>query len=89
MASPKLTSFLLGSTPRGRSSAAVFTSTSSGKVSSLVGTSVVVAVKTSFLEVSPWVRGDKVTSDRATGLPSRGLTPLSLHVKMVLQLQHW
>lgn len=56
---PQLTSFLLGSTPRGRSSAAVFTSTSNGKISSLVGTSVVVAVKISFLEVSPWWGGTR------------------------------
>lgn len=49
---PHLTSFLLGSTPRGRSSAEVFTSTSKGKVSSLVGTRVVEAVKTSCLDVS-------------------------------------
>lgn len=54
---PQLTSFLLGSTPRGRSSAEVFTSTSRGKVSSFSGRRGVVAVKTSSLDVSAWMEG--------------------------------
>lgn len=54
---PHLTSFLLGSTPRGRSSAAVLTSTSRGKISSFSGSRGVVAVKTSCVDVSTWVGG--------------------------------
>lgn len=75
-----LTSFLLGSTPRGRSSAAVFTSTCRGKVSSLAGVRVVVAVKTS-LEVSPWSGEGGTGAGWGQGHPMMGAAvPLQLLV---------